>query len=215
MLPDNQAGNREVFNYPVYLSGSPTLLAPHDRPYSPVHAFSMGGLGIQDSSQGLQTHVWEAIINVVGGTSTIVVQREDDTTLNQTMVSTAGAITRLSMSFDQNMNPAVAYQIGNDSYLNWYDATTLSYETLVFNNCITPQIELDDKRVRSGSINDMIFGYLKHDASTNTYDLCYRQQRDRFTIEYTLISNVPPDKKLHYLSMSNENRLIFALCADN
>lgn len=147
----------------------------------------MGGVSLQDPSQGLLVREW-----------TVQLENEDvvlyptDTPSNRTVLVSAADITEISLSFDQNMNWALAYVVGGIAKLNWFDASITQRVTLSFGaEMLSPRMTLDDKRAGAvlGNYSDILLFYNK--LISGTYWLCYRQQRDRFQTERQLTSFVP------------------------
>lgn len=73
---------------------------------------------------------------------------------------------------------------GNTVSLYWYDTLAGGSVTTEYSDAYNPTLSLDDKRMEQSATRDIIFAYLK---SGNLY---YRQQRDRYEIEYLLKENV-------------------------
>jgi hypothetical protein len=82
------------------------------------------------------------------------------------------------------MNSSVAYIAGGNPSLYWYDTVPEEFVTTPYPGITTPFLTLDDKRPSQLGTSDMLFFYLKAGK------LYFRQQRDRFTIEYEL-TDVP------------------------
>lgn len=105
-----------------------------------------------------------------------------------TVIYTYPNIIQCSLAFDPNMHAAIAYTAQDGPQLWWYNATLPGYNVLTLPaGSQNPQVTLDDKRdlqQREGTI-DIILTY------TRDNNLYYRQLRDRFTIEYLLMLNVP------------------------
>lgn len=139
--------------------------------------YELGGIGLQDPSQGLQVQPWR--FRVDG--SQIKVGPHPYTT--ESTLLTAVGVTAVSGSFDQNMNPMVAYVLSATARLYWYDSVPASYVTVLLGADVkSPMLTLDDKRPEAGSQNrsDVLLFYVRGSR------LCYRQQRDRFQVERTL-----------------------------
>lgn len=174
-------------------------------------SYELGGIGLQDSSAGLEYQTWTLRGVATGGTADPVdVIISSPNTPDTTLFSLVG-ITQVSLAFDQNMHPAVAYvQFGN-AYLRWYDATIPGITTLTLpTGAATPRVSLDDKRLletRAGR-TDIICAYIR---SNNLYFLA---QSDRFTVEYLLKSNLSAEifaPKLYKIGMNGLERLQFFL----
>lgn len=151
------------------------FLAPDDlgRPTRTVD-YERGGVALSDPSLGLDVKTWRA--RLVGDQVRISAEPYD----TETVYLEASGITELSLAFDQNMRPMVAFMQGGAAKLNWYDSlagevvtTTLAAGTR------SPYLALDDKRDGQSGSSDVILAYILGNR------LCTRQQRDRFTIETT------------------------------
>jgi len=159
------------------LVGAPgALLAPDDigRP-TRVQDYELGGVALNDASLGLQYQKWR--LRLLG---TDLRLSPEPYTAETTIIIAAG-ITECSLAFDQNMNVSVAYVALNQAYLYWYDTALANYTTTTLDVDVrSPFLTLDDKRDGTNNRNDVLLFYIR------TNRLCYRQQRDRYTIERTL-----------------------------
>jgi len=100
----------------------------------------------------------------------------------------ASNIYEFSFTFDQNGRLTIVYVIEGVAYLWWYDSNVGNMTTTNLGSTFkNPRVSLDDKRSKSNSSSDIILAYLRN------YNLYYRQQRDRYTLEYLLASNVYND----------------------
>ena len=175
------------------------LLSPDSLQSSTGYDYELGGVGLNDPSQGLQVQTWVAY--QVG--ADIIVADEAD---NETVVTSPGAVDSLSLAFDQNMQPAIAYEQSGASHLYWFDTTIPGFVTLDFPGVRTPRLCMDEKRALNISQSDIILAYIRDDR------LYYRQQRDRFTVE-----REPDDTydatglRLRNVGMGDNNRLHFLL----
>lgn len=152
------------------------MLAPDSFPRpSLLVDFERGGIAIQDPSQGLDVRDWQA--DYVGGA--VRVYPLGNPVLAQTLFSAAG-ITELSISFDQNMRPLVAYMVGADAFLWWFDPVPNAVVTTALAAGVrSPALTLDDKRAFAtfANLNDVLLFYIRAGG------LYYRQQRERFQTE--------------------------------
>jgi len=136
-----------------------------------------GGIGLSDPSAGLWYQNWVATYN--GATSNVEIEAPNSpisTLFNQPN------LTELSLAFDQNMKPFIAFVESNIAKFWWYDTdienTTIS--TLPAGS-LTPRCCLDDKRLHRDGTSDIILCYIHNGA------LKKRIQRERYTIEYTVV----------------------------
>lgn len=160
-----------------------------------------GGIAIQDASQGLLYQRWRARLIDSGEDSSHVLLDSPNTP--EFVLYQLPNITEISISFDQNMRPALAYVDGSGSHLWWYNSQSESMQVTSIDG-ISPRIALDDPRLigsQGYQTNDIILGYLR---DGNFY---YRQQRDRFEIERLLRSGV--NSRLIKLGLNRQLRLQF------
>lgn len=168
-LPDDERSSIAIFSDP---------LAPDDRLRTSLLVdYELGGTALNDPSQGLRVRNWMAFyadgqiqVRPEGGTPTTAVISDPD-------------VTELSLTFDQNMRPTIAYTTGGSVKLYWYDSLIESVATLELPaGCSAPFVCLDDKRITSTLVgrSDGLFFYVRDGL------VCYRQQRDRYEIERVL-----------------------------
>lgn len=175
------------------LSVTPVVAAyipPDERPRTLLVDWEMGGIALNDASLGLLVRVWKAWYD---GTSIWVAPETD--LGSAVAVVTASGITEVSLAFDQAMHVTLTYVQAGAVKLYWYDSTIPGSTTTTFAGASTPMLCLDDKRPEQTSTNDILFFYVN--GGTN---LCYRQQRDRFTIERVL-ATVPGDGRIISVGM--------------
>ena len=160
--------------------------------------YETGGINIQDASQGLEYQVWKAeVIN----SKDIFLSAENGF---KARIITGVNITEVSFTFDQNMRPVIVYVENGLAKLRWFDSAIAQFTTTPYPNIITPRLALDDKRNRQSLISDVIFAYLRDGK------LFYRQQRDRYSIEYLEAVNVD-SPGLIKIGMNRQYRMQFLL----
>lgn len=193
MIPENSLSAQPMDS--VYLT-------PDNFGIGPLIDYEQGGIALNDASQGLNVRPWSCFIGENG--SDVVLQAEDDPPVT---IFTQNGIEALSFCFDQNMRPCVAYVIGVTVYLRWFDSVPSAYVTTNFGSAIRdPRVCLDDKRDTQFALkSDIIFAYLKGDS------LCFRQQRDRFNVEYVLETGLSTNIRLKNVGMTKGLRLQFEL----
>lgn len=167
-------------------------------------SYHWGPIALQDPSQGLGVQLWKA--RVVGA----------DVLLSAPAVpefvwyTHGAALDQVSLSFDQNGRPALGFVDETDAaYLRWFDPVPnaiVNMSVSAFGG-VTPRVTLDDNRPFNGANSDVILGYVRAGI------VRYRQQRDRFTIEYTPTvgptGDPAPATALRHISMNNRLRLEF------
>lgn len=190
MLPDDSASSIAVPDL---------MLAPDSYVTSPLVDYEMGGVALNDASQGLRVKTWQ--LYVAGNTVTVKPEGGNATAL----FSRAG-ISELALAFDQNMRPAVAFLQSQRLYLYWFDSQSGGFVFTSFGAATSPRLALDDKRPSQlGPRSDIILAYIRDDA------LWYRQQRDRFLIERKLRDNLVPGTRLRAMGMGKALRMQFEL----
>lgn len=175
------------------------LLAPDDLGREgKTTDYELGGIALQDPSQGLRVQVWR--LRVVGNE----VRVAPPPYTSEVVLFTEPNITEASLSFDQNMRPLVAYMALGQARLWWYDPVPAEVTTLVLPAGVTsPYLSMDDKRdfaTQNGS-NDVLLFYVSGSR------LCHRRQRDRFTSEITLRWLSGASASIHAVGMNDGNRL--------
>lgn len=170
------------------------FISPRDRKYKSNVSYEIGGVALSDTSNGLLSHVWKACIDG----NQIYIKRDD--LEQQELILADENITEIDFTFDQNMRPCVCYVSNGQAKLYWFDTQSNDYQTTIFENIKNPRLSLDDKRVFNVENSDIIFAYIKDNT------LYYRQQRDRFGIEYLLKEGI---QSLRKIGMGKENRFLF------
>lgn len=191
-LPDNRLSTYEA---------DEEFLPPDDLPYTPLNVSELGGVDLQNTTQGLKSNIWTLrydmfnkglILETYGKYYEIVKDIE--------------APDSIDLAFDQNMNYAVCWSSGNTVKLKWFNPQVINFVTEMFTGVRDGHLSLDDKRIEFTNTSDIIFAYIKTNGS-----LCYRQQRDRFTVERTLKENIPDECTLEKIGMTRGNRMKFKI----
>jgi hypothetical protein len=186
---------------------STTLVAGHFLPPDDLTNYLLmdyenGGIGLNDTSEGLNYQPWtlrysseaeNVIISAANHPASVLFNRPD--------------ITEISLAFDQNMNPFVTFMQAGTAVYWWWDTATDQREfTNLPANSRSPRCCIDDKRDERSGTSDIILCYVTSDVLYN------RQERDRYTVEYTLQNPfVHPDNGLTAVlvrvGMNDQNRL--------
>lgn len=142
--------------------------------------FEDGPIEIGDISRGLNYQVWWAEIDDDKGF--LMSNNQEREVFIQ-----ADGLSEISLSFDGNARPIVAFVANKTIYLKWFDSFSGGYTVTSFgSNLKSPKVFMDDKRSHFQKDADVIFLYVKVDAS----QLAYRLQRDRFGVEYVVANDV-------------------------
>jgi hypothetical protein len=159
--------------------------------------FEDGPIELNDPSAGLYYQIWQALAHDGG-------VRLYDADEVGTEVLTTINITEMSFTFDQNGRPSICFTQYGQTKIYWFDSSLGGVTITTIGSGIgSPKVILDDKRSSQSGNSDIIMGYIKNEQ------LCYRQQRDRFLIEYVLATNVVG--RLQKLGMGNNLRLQFVI----
>lgn len=174
----------------------------------------IGGIALSDGTQGLLVQNWYLNVVNVGLSSSYVTVT--DSSGNTTTLFSAAGITWARLAFDQNMHPVVNFLGSLGSGYYWFDptipGTTVDYfspTTNISKVCCS----MDDNRATEINLglSDVIMAYV---ANTN---LCYRQQRDRYTVEYVLYNNITSlisNAFVWKIGMNIHNRLQFQVAGN-
>lgn len=181
---------------------------PDNIPVYNTTDYQLGGIGIADASQGLQVQAWFLELSGTPTLNNVVISAPNTQPL---ILFSAPDITEISLAFDQNMRPAVAYVSQGNPKFWWYDTTIPGYTIISLSSgTISPRCTFDDKRARDVNLglSDIILTYIYN------HNLCYRQERDRFTIEYVLYPNIDvliANPVINKIGMNAIERLQFQL----
>lgn len=175
------------------------MLSPDSLETNPLVSFETGGVNLNDPSQGRLVKDWTGfltghIINVspVGGSPTTAI------------VTTTGTITDLSIAFDSNMAVTACWVEDGALKLRWFNTVANAFQIDTFAGAAWGKVSTDDKRPGLESASDVIFAYQRAGV------LYYRQERDRYGIEYT-VGAVPAGYTLIRMGKNAGNRFQFEL----
>jgi hypothetical protein len=175
------------------------LLSPDDRQrLDPRRDWERGGVALNDPSQGLNVRDWA----VWTDGATVWVAPDPELSPAVPLISGTG-ISEVSVAFDQSMQPSLAYVEQGTTKLWWFDTVANAMTTTTFAGCRTPMLTLDDKRdiATTNGNSDIIFAYVREGL------LCWRQQRDRYNVEYQLGAVPTANSRIMGMGMSRGNRL--------
>lgn len=162
--------------------------------------YEEAGIALNDPSQGLFVQLWTFRVDGVDSRTITV---EADNTNGPIPLFTAPdtvAVTEIAGTFDQNMNPFVAFKQGQQWHYWWFDTQSAGMVTsdlpVGVDSC---RCCLDDKRTREANSSDILLFY------TLNGNLYHRKQRDRYSVDYLLRGSV--GGKLVRVGMNGINRL--------
>lgn len=164
-----------------------------------------GGIALRDPTRGLFYQKWD--FAAVGNTVVISAPNHPSGVL----FIHDSAIKEISATFDQNMNPCVAFvDAAGIPWLYWFDTalnnqvqTRLDTTLGLGEGVISPRVCLDDKRLLQTGRSDIILSYIKNNT------LYTRRQRDRFGVAFVMAYRVPA--KIMDVGMNRSNRLQWKL----
>lgn len=192
MMPDNELSSRPVTG--PYLLGD-------EIQGGRLYDFERGGVAIQDASQGIDLQTWVCWYD---RENNIRVKPMPSAGLGTILVTQPGVI-RLSFAFDRNMQPALTYQKTEGVYLYWYDTTVETFVTTFYAGARTPRLCHDDKQYFASIRSDVILCYLRGKG------MYMRLQRDRYTVEYTIRTDLSIAARLVNMGMNEQRRLQFEM----
>lgn len=193
MLPDNILSTSVVY--------APFIQTRIAKQSAPFVDYELGGVALNDPSGGLSVQLWT--LRKVG--SELVVFNEAGAGTGVITVPTAE---RVGLAFDQNMRPMIAYSTPLGGFLYWFDTFLNAFTTTQIPGATYLRITMDERRDVLLNNSDVILAY--HVGTS----LRYRQQRDRFQTERTLVADLGPNTTLTAVAMNVAYRLQFKLEGD-
>ena len=166
--------------------------------FDPLVDSEIGGVALRDGSQGLRVKQWTVYLSgddVMLGAADVA----------DTVQFTLSGITELSLAFDTNMNPTIAFMRNGQAQFWWFDTLT---QQQIFTSlpagASSPRVTHDDKRALQVASSDVILAYMIIGI------LVMRMQRDRFSVDYVLA--FPSTAwTLEKIAMNSGQRLQFQL----
>lgn len=177
------------------------FLPPKGEEALPLESLESGGVALNDPSEDF-TYSW---MGYVEGGEVLVKRVDDELTPATPLFTILGEVTELSLTFDQNMRPTVAYVEEGVSKLYWYDTAEEKSVTTVF-DVKNPRVSLDDKRRFNIVNSDIIFAYINGSGV-----LAYRLQRERYSKERVMVlePSDTPIKGLINIGMGKDRKFVF------
>lgn len=162
-----------------------------------------GGVAIQDPSRGLLYQRWRVRLLNSGKVDSKVLLGAAN--LPEFDWFVRPNITEVSLAFDQNMRPHLAFVQDGAARLYWYDSQVEGMVTTDLGVEIrTPRITMDDKRFIASNgylLNDIVLAYVRDGK------LCTRMQRERFSVEVIQAENI--ENGLIKIGINRQLRLQF------
>ncbi len=190
-MPDNE------FSSVAYTG---TIQVPVKAPDDLGNAWERGGVALNNPSLGLQVKVWHAYIAPEG----VMVEAPD---VPASLVLAGAGITDIDLAFDQNMNPFIAFTQNDVAKFYWHDPLIPGMTTTTLPaGSKRPRCTMDEKRGFLTDISDILLFYVR-DGS-----LCQRAQRDRYAIEYPMMT-VRNTAAMAHVAMASNLRLHVGLSA--
>lgn len=184
------------------------LVIPDPQPSKTVSR-QQGGVALGNPIDGLQVKVWTAEVEDLDEIVQRVVIWASD--VAPVTIFSDTAIEEISLAFDQNMRPTVAYKAGGVAKLFWYDSVLQDFTITKFEDLYgvsgivtSPRCTLDDHRDIELARSDIIIVFIQ---DGNMYFIA---QRDRYTIRYLLYADINLDiinPTIEYVAMNKVNRL--------
>ncbi|NCC40475.1 MAG: hypothetical protein EOM21_13665 [Gammaproteobacteria bacterium] len=137
--------------------------------------WEFGGVAVGDPTQGFQVYHWRVRAQ---GTDAVLDVPDQPSIEPVTLFTSTYSIAEIGLSFDQNMNPSIAYYENGRAKFWYFNTDTSQREILLLpEGSISPRCFMDDKRPTQTGSSDILLLYLRDGA------LYYRQQRDRYLTE--------------------------------
>lgn len=170
------------------LSGISTTLRPDALSLDYQTAYTMGPVAIGDVTQGVLARTWRLKYHD-GGYYVSRSNDANDAWEDETLLFTDARLPReLDVAFDQQARVFVCAEIAGHVWAYFYDVATSQYLFTDLGVGVTPRCVLDSPF--DTTIADVLVFYMNRTRGT----LSYRQQRDRYLVEYdTPISDAPGD----------------------
>ena len=156
------------------------FLTPDDTDSDLTQSFEYGGTALNDGTQGRMVQVWRAWIDDSG---TSIKTSPISGTPVTTLLSGATNLTSVSIAFDTNMAPTLAYIENGVLKLRWFNTATELFQVDAFPGATSGKVAADDKRRSQDGASDVVFGY------TLGGMLITREQRDRYEIPYEMAAS--------------------------
>jgi len=178
-----------------------------NRPITRTLDYEDGGMAIQNPAGGLNQQVWQARLFNAGEKSSYVQMLSE--TVAPFIIWQRPYLTEFSFSFDQNMQPVLAYVENGQARLRFYDSVPQAFSIITLEqNAITPRVALDDKRDFLGyAQSDVLLAYLLNGH------LVKRLGSERYQTTHLIKANVG-SSGLVTIGMNRQLRMQYRLKVD-
>jgi hypothetical protein len=176
---------------PIYSAFVPPI---DDPVYDPISMRATGGVDIGDGSQGREVQFWGCSYN---GTDINVIPEQ----FGSSFALTVPDVLSCCLAFDSNMAVAICYTKADGGYLYFFNSLTSNFETMFIAGITSNRVAVDKTAVFFDAQSDVIYAYIDSGDVIR-----WRQQRDRYAIEYTLGPAVA-GKPMVRMGPNVENRL--------
>lgn len=161
----------------------------------------VGGVGLNDLSQGMEYQVWK--LEVIGNTQVVL----SNTSGYSELLFIDSNIKSVGLAFTQNMQKVICIEhLDHSVDLYWFDTSVGAEVKTTYPGIRTARLTLDDKRVSQLINSDVVFAYIRNVDNA----LCYRLQRERFEVEH-VIGVFSARTKLRNIGMNEHFRVQFEL----
>ena len=149
------------------------FLPPNDNDYYPLFQVVRGGTEIGNNSAGRDIQDWQVyyqqgIIHIKPSSGDVVFTLSVNNVLS------------VSLAFDTAMRIVLTWTTPLGAKLYFYDTLTLDYIIVDYDEVTSSRVTVDKIDTWYNSSSDVLFLYIKNN------NLYYRQQRDRYEIEYLI-----------------------------
>lgn len=172
------------------------FLYPRDKRHDFRQSWDNGGVALSNPNEGLTKYVWHCYTD---GQS-IYLKRDDVN--DWQLILTDSNISEVDFTFDQNMRACLVWVANGLAKMQAYDSVSQSVKITEYRNIKNPRVSLDDKRKFNIANSDIIFGYVRDG------NLCYRLQRERYTIEHILATDARKNTLVR-IGMGRKLRFMF------
>jgi hypothetical protein len=175
-------------------------LPPIDRPRDDDEDWTIGGVALNDTSQGNRVQAWHLTYSDPVFTVT------PELIGPAVPIHSAAGCTEVALAFDANMDYVLLYTQAGQLKLRWFDITAgMHVITDLEANARTGRCDLDDSRPLQIQIGtpDVIVAYFLDDK------LVERHQRERYGELHILASGFT-DETLYRCGMNRSNRFQFS-----